>query len=404
MSVCIAFLSKDVVSLTQRSLPALINPSFDTFWIDGSRTEDGRAFLLAGGYPVKKIYQDIWGGPDAAIVFALTEMLKAGYDHIGLCEQDVKLPMDWWGSTFALFERGQTEGLKVGAVSARSYEDRILIQRDGYAVMHNLGAGMVIFTREAAQLILSEYRTGWTLDNRLIFSQLTGLDIGRWWAFRGSEHHLTADWNFDAILARHGLVSLALIPSLATMLDQDIQQQGLRYADGRCDLLRNDAAFDRFRAQTEAVRYGKLRLGSFNQLTIFPHEVFGLGGKFSGDWSLQWSQGFGPFAWQAGEANPDYPMLEVPLLGPAELLVSGGAFGGKVCIQDASGYQCSPELPPEGEQRQVLALPIPGSCSYRAVQLTCLMPGVCFYGLRTAHPQPRLLGYRFDYSKLPRAN
>ena len=62
--------------------------------------------------------------------------------------------------------------MEVGAVSARCYEDRILIQRAGYTVCHNLGAGMIMFTRKAAELVLQNYRTVWTTENRLLFSQL----------------------------------------------------------------------------------------------------------------------------------------------------------------------------------------------------------------------------------------
>jgi hypothetical protein len=398
MSICISFLSKDGVSLTKRSLPALIQTEFDTFWIDGSQTEEGRSFLLAGGYPVKKIYQDVRGGPDAAIVFALTEMLKEPYEYVGLCEQDVLLPRDWFGSTKALFERGEDEGLHVGAVSPRCYEDRLLIQRDGYGLCHNLGAGIVIFSREAAQIILANYRTAWALDNRLIFSQLSGLDIGKWWCFRGGEHFITGDWNFDAILARHGLASLALTPSLATMLDQDISAQGLNMADGKMDLLRNQQAFITFMMSTDAIRRSDMLPGISGRLafnnngwTIFPHQIEGIGGNYFGDWTLQWAQGFGPFAWKAGKQRPE---LHVPVLGPCDFLLSGGQAE---IVDSQSGYHISPDLPD-----QVTGLTVPGGCSYRTIRLTALTPGVLFYGLTTMYPQPWYPGYRFDHSKLPR--
>ena len=131
-----------------------------------------------------------------------------------------------------LFQRGKQDGFNVGAVSARCYEDRILFQRDGYAVTHNLGAGMIMFTREAAELVLANYRTVWTTENRTLFAQLSGIDIGSYWAFRGNQNFLVADWNFDRVLAAHGLASLALTPNRATMLDQDIAPLGLKYADG----------------------------------------------------------------------------------------------------------------------------------------------------------------------------
>jgi 2-deoxy-D-gluconate 3-dehydrogenase len=154
-------------------------------------------------------------------------MLKRGhhdfkYTHIGLVENDVLLDKDWFDQTMALFEQGKAAGLEVGAVSARCYEDRILIQRDGYAITHNTGAGMIIFSRKAAELVLQNYRTVFTTENRLLFAQLSGIDIGAYWAFRGSQHWLVADWNFDRVLAVNLRgVFLCTREAALTMVDRD---------------------------------------------------------------------------------------------------------------------------------------------------------------------------------------
>jgi hypothetical protein len=417
----IAFLSKDKVELSQRSIEPLLQPDkFDVFWVDGSVTEEGKTFLFEEGRPVTKIFTDVLGGPDAAIVFALTEMLKHDYEFVGLHEQDVLLHPDWWGPTFSLFERGRQEGLEVGAVSARCYEDRLLVQKDGFGLVHNLGSGEVLFTREAARLILDNYRTGYTTDNRFTFCQLSGIDIGQYWAFRGSENPITADWHFDTILARHGLASLALTPSLATMLDQDIASQGLKMADGRYDLLRNEKAFDTFSNRTARIR-GKAwePLGSRIQhvggaYTYFPHQIPGIGGTYSGDWRLKWCQGFGPFVWEAGDgvahrvaaafAERDnqvqghYGALEVPILGPCEVLLGGQ---GKARVTDThSGY--SIDTSPADAGQGILQVPVPSGVSYRTVRVEALAPGVAFYGIRAREPQPWLTGYRFDHTQLPK--
>ncbi len=414
MKLALALLTKDKPELTKRSIEPLLQPDkFDLVIVDGSITKEGK--LFPWGRKGVGTLDEVYGGPDAAIVKALSALLvnQKEYTHVGIIEQDVLLHPDWFGPTLALFERGQADGLEVGAVSARSYEDRILVQRDGYALMHNLGAGMVVFTREAARLILDNYRTTWWTDNRLIFSQLSGIDIGAYAAFRGNEQWVTADWGFDAILARHGLASLALTPSLATMLDQDIAAQGLKLADGRFDLLRNEKAFDTFVNRSTRIRtrhwdpIGDRIQNTGGTRTYFPHQLAGIGAQHTGDWRLKWAQGFGPFVWEAATTSVEHwergiyrevhCVLEVPVLGPCEFLVGGQ---GKVKVTDTlSGYTCSPDLSPSGG---ILQVSVPSGVQYRTIKLKALTPGVCFYGIRTREPQPWLTGYRFDHSQLPK--
>jgi|HubBroStandDraft_2_1064218.scaffolds.fasta_scaffold00003_86 hypothetical protein len=413
--VAVSFLTKDRVDCTRRSVTPLLGASgggLDIFWVDGSSPKNADMISKEYGSAFHAMFVNVHGGADAAIVYALTKMLEnADYAFVGLCENDVLLEPTWYPTTMALFARGQDDGLEVGAVSARSYEDRLLIQRDGYGIFHNLGAGMVIFTRRAAKIILDHYRTGWTTENRQVFVQLTGLDIGAWWAFRGGEQPLTSDWSWDAILAKHGLASLALTPSLATMLDQDIAAQGLKMADGRMDLLRNDDAFDNFIRHTYAIRNGiktygggaERLLASSNGSVVFPHQIPGIGGIYSGDWRLVNSQGWGPFGWKAGNVpestdstNGPPPWLEVPILGPCEFTVQGP---GRFRVTDlASGYQIAPDLP---RDRGVSQLVVPSGVSYRNVRIEALTPGCTFHGIQCRETQPWLSSFRFDHSSLP---
>ena len=108
------------------------------------------------------------------------------------------------------------------------------MQRDGYAVMHNIGAGVVIFTREAAEIVLRTFRTHWWPDNVKLFAQLSGIDLRTYAAFRGNEQWVTTDWGWEAQLARHGLASLALTPAKCSMIGQDppLHEQGLELAQG----------------------------------------------------------------------------------------------------------------------------------------------------------------------------
>jgi len=339
-------------------------------------------------------------------VKALTDLIAAGYKYIGLVENDVRLHDDWFEPTMELFLLGKAQGLSVGTVSARTYEDRVLIQRDGHAVMHNLGAGMIIFTRKVAQHILQHYRTHMTSENRRTFSILTSDDIGRYWAFRGGEHMLVADWGWDRQIAEIGLSSLALTPAKAEQME-DLSTMGLTMVKDEVTARRDKLMFEVYRDRLQKVRKGDLwipraaggRLFSDNMHVIFPHQIGALGGWYSGDWRFRWSLAYGCFAWRAGEGNPT---VVVPVLGPCNVLASGGKEGGKVKIEDTlSGFECSPDLQAEGDAGNVMQIAVPSVYSYRLVKLTALTPGVVFFGLRCQHEQPCDPTWRFSFDVLP---
>src|SRR5580658_8454148 len=133
--VAIAFNTCDRVELTNSSIePLLQSGKFDLHWCDGSKTEEGQT-QLDSYYRNNSFhfYKGIHGGSGPAIVFALTKMLDnfREYEIVGLVENDVLLDQNFFDDMMALFERGKQDGLEVGAVSARCYEDRILFQRDG---------------------------------------------------------------------------------------------------------------------------------------------------------------------------------------------------------------------------------------------------------------------------------
>jgi hypothetical protein len=414
--VALAFLTKDRCELSERSIRSLLHLPIDLFWIDGSTTEEGKAFpFKIANEPGQEarifVHPDVRGGPDAAVAYALTVMLKGeDYTHVGLCENDVLLHPDWFTPTIRLFDRGASDGLVIGAVSARCYADRILFQRDGYAVVLNHGWGMQILTREAASLTLDNMRTGMTQELRRTFCQLSGKDIGTYYAFKAFDHQTCADWQNDKLLASHGLASLALVPSPVEMIGQvpPLNEQGLKIADEPVEWLRDDPGFLLYAVRQLNIREKRSHLPRNDWLlhdqggyTIFPHHVPKVGGVYEGDWRLKWVMGFGPFVWKAGEQGA--PSLTVPLYGAVSFLVSGGEHGGKVNLVDThSGYEITPELPPEGAEMKLLNLTVPGSVTYRTLKLTMLTPGTCFFGLRTTEPQPWLPGVKFDWHVLPR--
>ena len=419
MKVAVCFLSKDRVELSKQSWQPINNHrgQFHPFWVDGSVTKEGEELPYqpassSGGWPAANVRSNVRGGAGAAIVYALTETLnhREMYDAIQLVENDVLLPDTWFDDTVALFERARADGLEVGAATARTFEDRILFQRDGYAVLHNIGAGCVMLTRKAARIVLDTFNSGWTTDNRRIFCQLSGVDIGTFWAFRFNEHPLVADWKWDAVLAAHGLASVGCTPSHVQMIGQDppLAEQGLTIVDGPVEARRDDAAFEVYRNNLHRVHEGALRLGVETEFQYeansgiwkyAPHQMPKLGGVYSGDWRLRELRGNGEFGWLSAEGEP---LLVFPAFGAVVLTVSGGKDGGKVEVEDeGSGFKVSPYLPPEGDQGTAMQINVPAGISYRNIRLTALTPGVCFYGMVTREKQPVLTNVRFDHNTLP---
>lgn len=409
MKVAIGYLTKNRLELTKQTIAPLRNGQHALFWFDGSTDADALEFFKEERENVStESRPNVKGGADAAIVFALTTMLKhpAEYDVIGLCESDVLLHKDWMAPTIQLFARGESEGLKVGAVSARAYEDRILLQRDGYAVMHNLGAGHICFTRKAAELVLGYYRSGWWTDNRAIFNHLTSLDIGRWGAFRGNTQWLSADWHWDAVLAQNGLASLAITPSPVEMIGQTppLAEQGLTLATELVEDRRDDKAFEQFASRTRMIRNGKwapdvirpIHRSSLTANQIYFAHQMPYPTEFAGDWFLSWTQGFGPFGWRAGKDAH----MRASLFGPVAFLVSGGKTGAPCKITDTeSGYEIAPTLSPLGEGGNIQQLAVPAGVSYRDITMD-LGEGGIFYGIQMSEPQPTS-SETFDFSKLP---
>jgi hypothetical protein len=404
--VAIAYFTKDRVDLTRRTIEPLREENgYDLWWFDGSDTEEGRDLWEVLDCTCE-LASSVRGGPDRAVCYALTLLLnhEHGYDYIGLIENDVLLPDDWFDRTFALFKLGTNEGLQVGAVSTRAYLDRVLAQRDGYALMHNLGWGTQIMTRGAAKLALRNMRTGWTLDNRRIFSVLADDDIGRWWAFRAFEHNIGPDWWNDAMLANHGYASLALTPSPVEMIGQNppLAEQGLAIVI-RPDIQPNDKRrFETFKERSALARNGELQMpnsrfwrGPDQSTTIYAHQLGHLGACWEGDWTHRAHVGAGPFARRAASAGA---VLKVPVLGPCSVLLTGGDRGAHWKIS-AGAFRSTPSLPPEGN---LMWVDIPDSgASYREVMVEAGTPGGVIYGIRCRDDQPRV-PYTFDWSQLPR--
>lgn len=407
MKLAIAYSTKDEVANSEQTLGRLCDTiaEFDIYWGDGSTTDEGQAFF--DEHREWAFHSErVTGGADASIAWKLSAMLASqnNYTHIVLLENDVLLDQDWFEPTMALFEKGQQDGFEVGAVSPRSYVDRVLIQRDGYGVMHNLGAGVVIFTRQAAEIVLRAFRTHWWPDNVRLFASLAEIDLRTYAAFRGQEQFVTTDWGWDAQLAAHGLASLALTPAKCRMVGQKIplEQQGLELTTDPC-APRNDEQFEIYRNNLTAVDIGRVKPGwpyvihreGAGQF-FFPHQLGFLEAAWSGDLELVWSQGFGPFSYRAG---PGTAFLSVRISGTCSFLVGGGHTGAQVIIEDKrSGFKASPSLPPVHQ----VTVGVPGSPISRVITMQ-MDPGAVFYGLQTSDAQMIDTSFRFDWSQLPEA-
>jgi hypothetical protein len=417
MKLAIGYSTKDQVELTKQTFSVLRKGlgNYGLFWCDASKTAEAIAFVANHAEYATYYDVDVCGGADAAIAWKLSKMLAspANYTHIGLLENDVLLDEDWFEPTMQLFEKGKADALHVGAVSPRSYVDRVLIQRDGYAVMHNIGAGAIIFTREAAELTLRSFRTHWWPDNRRIFAQLSGIDLATYAAFRGNEQWVTTDWGWEAQLARHGLASLALTPSKASMIGQvpALHEQGLKLVGRGTDpmwVARDAKAFELFSDNTKDIRdgfYKPEQPGVIHRdsggMLFFPHQlgVFGpVGLIWQGNLELKWSQGFGPFAYRAG---PGGASLAVHTSGITSFLVTGGVAGARVQIEDhRSGFRAQPDLP--AEQGQPITVTVPGGPVPRRITME-MAEGAVFYGMHCADPQLIDTTFKFDWSQLPEA-
>lgn len=411
MKLAIGFSSKNQVNLTNQTLSRLNVSGVSVHWCDGSTEESALEYFQYEKDSVSFAAGNIRGGPDAAIAWKLSHLLSyPGYTHIGLLENDVLLDEDWLAPTTALFEKGKADGLDVGAVSPRSYVDRILIQRDGFAVCHNIGAGAIIFTRQAAEIVLRSLRTHWWPDNVRLFAQISGIDLRTYACFRGQEQFVTTDWGWEVQLARHGLASLALTPARCQMVGQvpSLKDQGLELTTpDHAEMWCNDSAFETYRNNLASIRQGKLKLdgpGIIHQSSegqlFFPHQLGYLAGgpSWQGTTELKATQGFGPFSYRAG---PEGASLSVRVSSSCSFLVTGGLAGSKVDIRDTrSGFKFAPDLPPEGDNP--ISINVPGGPVPRLVTMD-MSEGAVFYGLSTAEPQMLDTTFRFDWSQLPEA-
>lgn len=220
--------TKDRVDFTRQILPGLdVDPLLHLYWFDGSDTELGTNLPSASHFnrtTLKEIHYDVKGGPDAAIRYALDRMLSKGYDYVGLIENDVLLSPGWFGAMSKAIAHAETAGLSVGAVTVRTIACRCLFLTEFYAVMWNMGAGMVLFSKVGANAILEDYKgTGSQEVNA--FWQERGFQLQSWDLWRDQpDRGLGADWWYAAAMFTRGLVSIGTVPTYGENVDFNIER------------------------------------------------------------------------------------------------------------------------------------------------------------------------------------
>jgi hypothetical protein len=193
---------------------------YDVVWNDGSDQPEARElpkkFHFRNAHLVE-VNCNVRGGPDRSICFGLERLLHLGYDYVGLLENDIVMN---------LFELAANDGIVCGAATVRSYEGRVIEHRSGYSVNWGTGAGMILFSRPAAEVILRQYsKLRMSVDYlNSFYSRLFRLDLNMQVRDNAgqkveSQAWLTLDWGYTPMLYLHGYTSVGSIPSLARDLE-----------------------------------------------------------------------------------------------------------------------------------------------------------------------------------------
>jgi hypothetical protein len=227
-----ALSTRDRFVYTMRMIRSLDTArGFDLIWNDGSERSEVPElshYFAFRHAPLVEVNYGVKGGPDAAIRYGLRRLLDLGYDFVGLVENDVLLSPGWLSAMHDAFEAAREGGLTVGAVSALAYQSRVLEYRRNYSVDWARGAALVLFTREAAQLVLESYSRlemtsqqirGFYADQFGVALHVSEWAVGGRWM----DGPMTFDWGYAPLLYSHGYACVGTIPSLARDLEFDVR-------------------------------------------------------------------------------------------------------------------------------------------------------------------------------------
>jgi len=231
-----AFATMDRYLFTLQTLESLdAEGGFDLVWNDGSREQGvpslSKNYRFRNARLVEVNYR-VGGGPDAAICYGLKRLLALGYDYVGLIENDILFRPGWFTRLVELFSLGASEGLVCGSATVRSFESHVLEYRSGYSIRADIGAGMVLFSRPAAEIIVDLYSTPSGLQMTThswlkFYADYFGLELrpfSPFWAYPPEKAFpCTPDWGYTPSLYLRGYASLSSIPTYATDLEFDVE-------------------------------------------------------------------------------------------------------------------------------------------------------------------------------------
>jgi hypothetical protein len=228
--------SRDRYFFTLQTLESLdTEGGFDLIWNDGS-TEAGVP-ALAANYKFRnahlvEVNRGVTGGAERAVCFGLARLLELGYDYVGLIENDILFRPGWFSRLMDVFSLGAADGIACGSATARSFESHVLEYRNGYGVQADTGAGMVLFSRAAAEIIMELYAHPSSLQMTThswqeFYADHFGVDLrgfAPFWAYPPNQPvPCTLDWGYTPSLYLNGYASLSTIPSYATDLEFDVE-------------------------------------------------------------------------------------------------------------------------------------------------------------------------------------
>ena len=235
-----AFNSMDRPNYTLMTLASLdTEPGFDLVWVDGSRTQHSQRLVQQYRFRHTRVVEShlfVRGGPDRAIQFGLKRLLALGYDWCGLIENDIVFLPGWFSALKGVIDRATQAGIAVGAASIRAYVNRVAEFRDGYSIDWATGAGMVVFHREAAQLIVDHYdELEYSLGAMRDFYRSTlGISLDQLEYYRRDlplDRPFTMDWGYAPFLYQHHLTTIGSVPSCAYDLEYEVRRHlSTRYA------------------------------------------------------------------------------------------------------------------------------------------------------------------------------
>jgi len=217
------------VEMSIRALASIDSDTgFDLIWVDGSNSQEARSLpdrVKLSNTRLVEVHRDVKGGPDAAIQFGLTRLLALGYDYCGLIENDIELSPGWFNAMMSLFTAPKADGIRVGAVTARTFASRVMAHTPSYALMWNAGAGMILFSRLATQVVLRNYRLRTSCELAQFFKERLGHNLQEVWELweEKDDRILGADWGYTLELYRHGLATVGTKPSMAFNFDIDAE-------------------------------------------------------------------------------------------------------------------------------------------------------------------------------------